>query len=458
MRANSLWFRLIASSSVIAVVLLLSAAVLLNAIFVSALQRNFDLRLRAALDGVLANVELGADGKPQVQNQLADTRFSLPLSGWYWQISNGGDGSKILSSNSLLEQQLTVPADALKVRDKDGVAGFSLPDPQGKNLRAIEQDVKLFNDGKSYAFLVSGNFDELKSEITSFQTTLLAVLAALGLALLAGLLFQVRFTLQPLADMQHQLNDIRSGRGEFLSDNFPRELQPVADELNLVMQSNLEIVERSRMQVGNLAHALKTPISVLTNEASDSKSPLAAKVSEQIVVMREQVNLYLDRARRAVRAQNIGAATEVEPVLQALGRTLQRIHGDRQISITVDALPGLRFRGEKQDLEEMVGNLMDNACKWAKSRVLVRTYVVPATPDEARAWLSVAVDDDGVGIPEEKRQTALQRGRRLDETKPGSGLGMSIISETASIYGGDLTLADADLGGLRASLRLPMVN
>ncbi len=458
MRANSLWFRLIASSIVIAVVLLLSAAVLLNAIFVSALQRNFDQRLRAALDGVLANVELGADGKPQIQNPLADTRFSLPLSGWYWQISDVGGTNKILSSTSLLEQQLTVPTAALAVRDSDGVAGFSMLDQQGKNLRAIEQDVKLFNDGKIYAFVVSGNFDELKSEITSFQRTLLSVLAVLGLALLAGLLFQVRFTLQPLADMQHQLNDIRSGRGEFLPDNFPRELQPVADELNLVVQSNLEIVERSRMQVGNLAHALKTPISVITNEARDNKTPLAAKVSEQINVMRDQVNLYLDRARRAARAQNIGAATEVEPVLQALARTLQRINVDRKLSISVEALPSLRFRGEKQDLEEMVGNLMDNACKWAKSKVNVQTYVATATPDEARAWLIIVVDDDGLGIPQENRQTALQRGRRLDESKPGSGLGMSIISETASMYGGSLTLADADLGGLRASLRLPMVN
>ncbi len=457
MRANSLWFRLIASSSVIAVVLLLSAAVLLNAIFVSALQRNFDQRLRAALDGVLANVELGADGKPQVQNPLTDTRFSLPLSGWYWQISSSGEAGKILSSTSLLEQQLVVPKDALTVRDKDGVAGFSMPDPQGKNLRAIEQDVKLFNDGKTYAFVVSGNFDELKTEVSSFQRTLLSVLAALGLTLLAGLLFQVRFTLQPLTEMQHQLNDIRSGRGEFLPDNFPRELQPVADELNLVVQSNLEIVERSRMQVGNLAHALKTPISVITNEARDNKTPLAVKVSEQIDVMRDQVNLYLDRARRAARAQNIGAATEVEPVLQALARTLQRINVDRRLTISVDAHPGLRFRGEKQDLEEMVGNLMDNACKWAKSQVLVQTYVASAMPNEARAWLMIVVDDDGVGIPQDERQTALQRGRRLDESKPGSGLGMSIISETASMYGGNLTLGNASLGGLRANLRLPML-
>ena len=456
MRANSLWFRLIASSAAIAMVLLASAAVLLNAAFVQALQRNFDQRLKSAMDGVLANIELSTDGNPQMTSQLADTRFTLPLSGWYWQVSDTGETTKRVSSPSLLEQQLAPAVADLADRDKDGVAAFSLHDKQGANLRAVEQDVKLFNGQGTYAVLVSGNFDELRSEVSAFQRTLLLMLAALGLALMAGLLIQVRYTLQPINDLQHQLNDIRSGRAEFLGEGFPREIQPVADELNLLVESNLEIVERARMQVGNLAHALKTPISVLNNEARDSTVPLAAHVKEQIEVMRDQVNLYLDRARRAARAHTIGAASEVEPVLQSLARTLQRINSDRSLSITIDAAVGLRFRGERQDLEEMIGNLMDNACKWAKSAVDVSARALPQGPDDSRLWLLIVVDDDGPGIPADKRATALQRGKRLDESKPGSGLGMSIISETASMYGGVLSLAQADLGGLRANLKLPM--
>ncbi|MDE2383090.1 MAG: sensor histidine kinase, partial [Alphaproteobacteria bacterium] len=311
MRANSLWFRLVASSVVIAAVLLVSAAVVLNALFVQALEHNFDQRLRATLDGILAGVEIGPDGKPQMQTQLADTRFSLPLSGWYWQINTPGEAGKTTSSPSLLEQELTPPAGALATPDKDGISAFSLRDKQGTNLRVIDQTVKLADSGKSFEFLVAGNFDELKDEITSFQRILMAVLGALGLALLAALFVQVRFSMRPLAEMQHQLNDIRSGKAELLAENFPRELQPVADELNQVIQSNFEIVDRARMQVGNLAHALKTPISVLSNEARDSKGPLASKVIEQLDVMRDQVNLYLDRARRAARAQAIGAATDV---------------------------------------------------------------------------------------------------------------------------------------------------
>jgi len=457
MRANSLWFRLIASSVAIAVVLLVSAALLLNALFVQALERNFDQRLRSALDGILANVELGPDGKPQLQTQLADTRFSLPLSGWYWQINLAGEPAKLASSPSLLEQQLLVTPGAVATPDKDGIAAFSMRDQQGTNLRAISQSVKLFDGTKRFDFLVTGNFDELKNEILAFQRTLMLVLAALGLALLAALFLQVRFALGPLQEMQRQLNDIRSGKAEVLANNFPRELQSVADELNLVVQSNTEIMERARMQVGNLAHALKTPISVLNNEARLSKGPLATRVSEQLDLMRDQINLYLDRARRAARARAIGASTEVEPVLQAVARTVQRMNASRHLQIEVICPPSLRFRGERQDLEEMVGNLIDNAAKWCKSKIEIHAAPV-AQGSDGRAWLAITVDDDGPGIPADQRTAALERGQRLDESKPGSGLGMSIISETASMYSGALILGQAPLGGLRAALRLPMAS
>ncbi len=458
MRTNSLWFRLITSSAVLSIVLLATAAFLLNTVFHQALERNFDQRLRSGLDGVLANVELNPDGKPQLQSPVADTRFSLPLSGWYWQISEINTSAKIASSSSLLEQQLEPPADVLSARDKDGIAAFAMRDSQGAHLRAIEQNIKLFGASKEYAFLVTGNFDELSAEISAFNRTLFTVLAALGLALLAALFFQVRFALKPLLDMQHQLNDIRAGKAEILAENFPREIQPVADELNLLVKSNAEIVDRARMQVGNLAHALKTPISVLTNEARASKGPLASKVNEQLELMHNQINLYLDRARRAAQARAIGAATEIEPVVQSLARTLQRIHaGRKDLTFDIHIAPNLRFRGEKQDLEEMLGNVMDNACKWATAKIEVKATALPRRSEDERSWLSITVDDDGPGIPEEKRAEALKRGERLDESKPGSGLGMSIIAETAAMYSGTITLSEAKGGGLRVNLKLPII-
>jgi signal transduction histidine kinase len=225
----------------------------------------------------------------------------------------------------------------------------------------------------------------------------------------------------------------------------------------LLVQSNFEIIDRARMQVGNLAHALKTPISVLTNEARDTPSPLAEKVKEQIEVMRDQVNLYLDRARRAARAQTIGASTEVDSVLQSLGRTLQRINRDKGTEIVVSCTANLKFRGERQDLEEVVGNLMDNACKWSKSKVEARGTFLTASGEDGRPWLLIEVDDDGPGLRPEQRATALKRGQRLDETKPGSGLGLNIVSETVAMYGGQIELTDAALGGLRVKLRLPAI-
>jgi signal transduction histidine kinase len=457
MRVNSLAFRLLASSTAIAIVLLVSASLLLNAIFQQALERNFDLRLKAALDGILANVALSNDGQIKLQGPVADARFALPLSGWYWQVNGPGEGPRLLASPSLLDQQLEpVPGDA--ARDSEGVASYSTRDSSGNLLRVMDERLRLFNQNTEYEFLVSGNFDELKAEVSSFRQTLFFVMALLGLALLAAIFAQVRFSLRPLQEMQVQLNDIRSGKIELLPDRFPEEIQPVADELNLLVQSNFEIIDRARMQVGNLAHALKTPISVLANESRNSTTPLAVKVREQLDAMRDHVNLYLDRARRAARAQAIGAVTEVDPVLQSLSRTLQRINADRGLSVTVEVSPGLKFRGERQDLEEMVGNLMDNACKWAKSKVIVKASGLPRASDEARSWLQLSVEDDGPGIPAEQRTEAMKRGRRLDETKPGSGLGMSIITETAGMYSGGLDLGVASIGGLRANLRLPALS
>jgi signal transduction histidine kinase len=456
MRTNSLSFRLTVSAAIVSLVLLLAAGLMLGQLFQQALERNFDVRLRAVLDGLAANVELKPDGSPSMIGALADPRFQLPESGWSWQVTPPERSQKSLTSASLLEKPWQIDAKLVANRDDNGIAGFDLTNARGQHLRAIEQRLNLFNSNNApYSFLVVGNFDELKQEVQAFRNGLFASLGLLGAGLLGAIFFQVRYSLKPMKLMEQKLNDIRSGKVEMLEGEFPSEMQPVADELNLLVQSNFEIIDRARMQVGNLAHALKTPISVLTNEARDTPGPLADKLKEQISVMREQVNLYLDRARRAARAQTIGSATEVEPVLNSLARTLQRINSDKGVTVTVTCQPGLKFRGERQDLEEIVGNLMDNACKWSKGKVEVRGNLYTQAGDDGRPWLLIEVDDDGPGLKPEQRATALRRGQRLDETKPGSGLGLNIVTETAAMYGGRVELDDATLGGLRVKLRLP---
>jgi signal transduction histidine kinase len=455
MKTNSLAFRLVTTAAGVSLVLLAIAAVLLAGLFQQALERNFDARLRSAIDALSANIVPGPDGAPLLDAKLADTRFEVANSGWYWRVVPQKDGLKSIKSESLVNELPALPADALAVRDPDKVAAFSMVDTEGQQLRAMEQRVTYNDNPLEYALLVTGNFDELQEEVRSFLRALLATLALLGAGLFLAVFFQVNFGLRPMKELEKKLTDIRSGKIEMLDGNFPSEMQPVADELNLLVESNFEIVDRARMQVGNLAHALKTPISVLTNEARDTPGPLADKVKEQVEVMRDQVNLYLDRARRAARAQGIGAATEVETVLQSLGRTLERINRDKGVSITASAAPGLKFRGERQDLEEIVGNLMDNACKWSKSKVEVRATLQTTSGEDGRPWLLIEVDDDGPGLKPEQRGTAMKRGQRLDESKPGSGLGLNIVTETVSMYGGKVELSDAALGGLRVTLRLP---
>jgi signal transduction histidine kinase len=268
----------------------------------------------------------------------------------------------------------------------------------------------------------------------------------------------VRFGLAPLKRISESLAAIRSGRAERLEGDFPEEIAPLARETNALIESNREIVERARTHVGNLAHALKTPLSVMLNEAgARDGDPLATKVREQTEIMRDQVAHHLERARAAARAASLGSVTDVVPVVAALARTMEKIHREREIGIEVVAPQHARFRGEQQDLEEMVGNLVDNACKWAQSRVSVQVLPeLTAGPAEA-SRVRIVVDDDGPGLSPTEREQAARRGQRLDETKPGSGLGLAIVTDLSALYGGGLTLGTAPLGGLRAELVLPGV-
>jgi signal transduction histidine kinase len=250
--------------------------------------------------------------------------------------------------------------------------------------------------------------------------------------------------------MHQNLAQIRSGEAERLEGEQPEEIRPLQQELNALIQSNRDIVDRARTHVGNLAHALKTPLSVIANEARAHGGPLSAKMVEQAEIMRTQITHHLDRARMAARSGAIGDVTDVARVLQALKRTVDRIYEERGIEIAIASAPRLKFQGEKQDFEEMVGNLLDNACKWARSRVKASAERADGT-----GKFTVIVDDDGPGLTEEDRSKIGRRGQRLDETKPGSGLGLSIVADLAHLYKGRFELEPSPEGGLRARLELP---
>jgi signal transduction histidine kinase len=295
----------------------------------------------------------------------------------------------------------------------------------------------------------------MQGEIAAFRTSVIATLAVFGLGLILSTFIQVRWGLRPLDAIRRSLADLRTGKAARFDCDYPSEIEPMAKELNALIDSNQQIIDRARTHVGNLAHALKTPLSVITNESRNTKGPFATKVAEQAALMSKQINHHLDRARIAARSHVIGAVTDVEPVVNRLARAMRRIYEEKRIAISAEIPNGVRFRGEQQDFEEIVGNLTDNACKWAKERVSITVARDGGTPAAAEDRLIVMIDDDGPGLTPEQAAEATQRGKRLDESKPGSGLGLSIVTDLVGLYQGSFKMCSAPTGGLRAEVILP---
>lgn len=455
MRANSLALRLFIWATGWTVVILIITGVALSTLYRHAVERAFDRRLDVYLRTLVADVASPEEGADKYPQSIGEPLFELPLSGWYWQVTRLDTKTpEVHSSRSLWDSSLPRLPDEKTSTDVEFRQGYA-KGPEDQELRLVERDIDLGTDGR-YLIAVAGDASEIDDETGSFERTIIITFTALTLALLLTTALQVRFGLAPLARISEGLAAIRSGRAERLQGKFPVEIAPLARETNALIDANREIVERARTHVGNLAHALKTPLSVIVNEAAArGNDPLAYKVLEQTDIMRDQVARQLERARLAARSTVVGTSVEVPPVVTALARTMEKLYRARDIAIDVDVPDHARFRGEQQDLEEMVGNLVDNGCKWAQSRVAIEVMADQPPSDGAKSRVRIIVDDDGPGLsPAEREQVAL-RGQRLDETKPGSGLGLSIVVELAGLYGGVLTLGTAPIGGLRAELALP---
>jgi len=456
MRRNSLAVRLFFSASAWVLVILVITGFVLSSVYRNATERAFDRRLNLYLRTLIAEVATPDEPPDRQFQSLGEPLFELPLSGWYWQITRTDtDKADVRSSRSLWDKKLPKLEDRGIDLSAAGIRVGYVEGPEGQNLRMVERPVDLGSDGK-FLVGVAGDASEIFDETRSFDYYLGGTFTALGIVLLLTTIFQVRFGLAPLKRISESIADIRSGRAERLEGDFPVEIAPLARETNALIDANREIVERARTHVGNLAHAIKTPLSVIVNEAgAHGADPFANKVLEQADVMRDQVAHHLQRARIAARVTIVGTVTEVAPALEALQRTMEKIHRDRGIVIEVKADPKAKFRGERQDLEEMAGNLVDNACKWASSRVFIDALVEGPAEPGAAPTLRILVDDDGRGLSAAERAKVSRRGQRLDESKPGSGLGLSIVTDLAALYGGSLTLGNAPIGGLRAELVLP---
>lgn len=430
----------------------------LRGLFQEHVNQQLQGELVRQLDQLSASVNLDAAQRVEVLPMAGDARLNAPLSGLYWQVDllpeQGPAQLGVLRSRSLWDQVLALPRDtAFPGTTRSGHAVLQLRDSQNHQLVAVSRPLQLPEAEAPLLRLTVAADQALMAEpVQRFTTMLLAALGTLALGLVVAVAVQLQLALQPLDLLRQRLATVRTGEATQLDGQFPDELQPLINEFNHVLGANADIVQRARTQAGNLAHAVHTPLSILGNAAAQDDTPLARLVQEQVATAQRQVDHHLARARAAAAIRATGLRTPVQGPMQALLRTMQRLHAARSVQFVQvgETAPALAFRGEAQDLFEMLGNLLDNAGKWARSQVQLG---VQRDGD----LLCFTVDDDGPGIPPAERQRIFERGERLDEQRPGAGLGLDIVRELAQTYGGSVQADSAPLGGLRMRLCLPAV-
>ena len=453
---NSLAFRLYAAAVVWILVMLPIAGLIIYSANYRNVFDDFDNQLITHAEGIAAwNLESAQPVKPK---HLNEALFEVPISGYYWQMQPAdGKAGRRLVSNSLATSVLPSPIVRKIKPDDNGYRWLDVEGPDSQPLRVLEL-LHRFGDeesGRMYSIAVAARVDWPGARAAGFAGSIAMALAIVAIGILIATYIQIRFIMAPMRTIEQGLSEIRTGEAEKLDAPLPSEIEPLQVELNALIDSNQDIIERARTQVGNLAHALKTPLAVITNESDERKSPFESKVSEQAEIMRAQITHYLDRARAAARVDTIGRVTEVQSVAEALQRALERIHQDKGVTIDVVGAEDAKFQGEQHDLEEMLGNLLDNACKWCTRRVRLRVDKADTGATARVSMLKFTVEDDGPGLTAEERAKIGKRGVRLDETTPGTGLGLSIVGDLAASYRGSFRLDKSQFGGLKIELELP---
>jgi signal transduction histidine kinase len=450
---RSLVERLVLAAVGWCLVLLIVAGAALTGAFNHAAVARLDQSLLEDADDLYAGAAVGPLGEVFAP-ALTDVRATRAYSGKYWQLAERGEDGALHSlarSRSMFDaEDLPVRPFVLKaLRDRPGGGvSYDAEGPDRQALRIFAMQRVLSGRAKPVVFMTAQDRGPIDRDARSFALTTAAALLLLGAGLVLAVVLQVRFGLAPLFAMRRDLADVREGRAEALCGAYPTELEPLAHELNALLKQNREVVERQRTHVGNLAHALKTPIAALLMEVKAQPGPFADLVQRQVEAMRGHVDHHLRRARAAARTSSLGERTAVAPVIEELSRLMQKLYRTKDLDVELGA-DALHFAGERQDLLEMVGNLFENACKWSRTAVKLSVVV------RADRKFAVIVEDDGPGLLPEKRADVLRRGERLDEDAPGSGLGLAIVNDLARAYSGALGLDDSALGGLKVTLELP---
>lgn len=445
----SLTGRLLVSAILWSSVALVIGGVVLSFAFRSYVLSDVDKRLEILLDTLVGISEVSPDGEFRFNPSLADQRFMTPYSGWYWQVSEAGQEPK--RSRSLWDFALDPGHESRNFSLRYSITAG----PDGQTLRQAEHDIILPEAERVFHYQVATDMAEVQSAIDRFNWLLFSALALILVTVTLALVLQVSYGLRPLRQIRRDLSDVRAGRSARLKSaegrQLPEDLRPLVDEINGLIDQNDKLLDRARTHVGNLAHALKTPLSIIQNEVDGKPDKGAELIARQAKDIRVHVDHHLKRARIA--GGGTGPGLPVKARVEKLVKAVKIIAGDKELETSINCPDDVSFDGEKQDFDELLGNIVENAAKWAASKLSID--VIRLEEGLRRPMLEIKVEDDGPGVPEEERETLFNRGARLDEQVPGTGLGLAIVRDIADMYGGSVALSTAGLGGLAVTILLP---
>jgi len=439
---KTLAVRVIAFSSIWIIFALVFTAIVLVINHRDHTAHHYDQHVRMHMEELMGASQFGADGRFKLAFSPSDPRYQDPYSGWYWEVKQSG---KALARSPSLGDYTLFLGD---IKPTPELTVHNIKGPQQQPLRAHVVEMDVDPDQAPLVLLATSPTLGIKEDVAEYSNHIIFSFVILGIGLLLAVVLQVRVALKPLKAIGAQISDIRAGNATRLSEHQLEDVQPLVNELNNLLEHNAVLVKRARNQLGDLAHSVKNPLTVINNAAREMGPEQRDMILSQTRDISRSVDHYLSRARTYGTEKVLGSRSNVRSVTEDLVFVMRRIYQERKLEFDLVLLQDGWFKGEVQDLEEMLGNLMDNACKWAKSRVLVEC----STHD---GRLQIKVEDDGPGIEEQEYPNVLRRGHKLDESKPGHGQGLGIVKDIAELYGGSLELSRSDLGGLLAKLDLP---
>jgi signal transduction histidine kinase len=442
---NSIRFRIAIASLIGIAIALVFASSVIGALFEEHATRQF----QSALQSRFLQVASLAGQDPKTGELIFkapanEPRWSSPLSGLYWQ-ANLPDG-KIIRSRSLWDT-------TLQVHSPDKASFYDINTSQGQHLMARSQAIELDSVIPiPFLLTVAEDTAELDQSIRQFQSQIRWYLTILAIALLSVAVLQITIGLSPLSKLKKAILRLRTGDTTCIEGQYPNEFSPLVDDFNSVLEQNKQVVSKAQIQAGNLAHAIKTPLAVITNAIASKTihdADFRELVLEQTRLAKEQVDWSLARAKTITRTRNITLKTPVVGAIQSIVRVMEKIYTDKSLTMTIHAPESaVQFNGDERDLHEIVGNVIDNACKWASTQVLISI-------SKEKGWITIAIEDDGPGIAPDDYADVMRRGVRLDEFTPGTGLGLAIVDELITIYGGKMQMNQSHLGGLKVAVQLP---